>query len=160
MVNRYRAVFEVPAMVTIEVIVDGDNQQEALVSAHDALYSAQPGQASVVALHTQQGECLCFERIPDAAPAVAVVKEEPPTPALTPVVCAPSPAATDASSLENTWRLVASGVGGEMHQDFPSRAEALQCAIEIIGNGNLDVEMKLFNIPSPGATPILKLEIK
>lgn len=67
--NRYKATFEVPALVRIEIEVDADNQQDGLVLAHDLIHQALPTQATVMSLRLEQATNTAFERI-EAAPVL------------------------------------------------------------------------------------------
>jgi hypothetical protein len=61
--NKYKATFEVPAMVRIEIEVDAANQQDGLVTAHDLIHQALPSQAVVVSLSLAQATNVAFERM-------------------------------------------------------------------------------------------------
>jgi hypothetical protein len=61
--NKYKATFEVPALVRIEIELDASNQQDGLITAHDLIHQALPGQATVVSLSLDQATNTAFERI-------------------------------------------------------------------------------------------------
>jgi len=65
--NKYRATFEVPAMVRIEIDVDADNQQEGLITAHDLIAQASVSQAKVVSMSLDRATNTAFERLEIAA---------------------------------------------------------------------------------------------
>lgn len=66
----YKAVFEVPAMVRIELLLDAENQQEGLISAHDLIHQASVTDAQVQTLLLDQAQNVSFERVEaTAAPA-------------------------------------------------------------------------------------------
>lgn len=61
--NKYKATFEVPAMVRIEIEIEASNQQDGLVTAHDLIHQALPSQAMVVSLSLAQASNVAFERM-------------------------------------------------------------------------------------------------
>lgn len=66
----YKAVFEVPALVRIELCLDAENQQEGLINAHDLIHQAGVADAKVVSLRLDQAQNVSFERV-DAKPAAS-----------------------------------------------------------------------------------------
>jgi len=64
--NKYKATFEVPAIVRIEIEVNAANQQDGLVTAHDLIHQALPSQAVVVSLSLAQASNVAFERTESA----------------------------------------------------------------------------------------------
>lgn len=60
--NKYKATFEVPAMVRVEIEVDAETQQEGLVCAHDLIHQATLGQATIISMVLDQAVNTAFER--------------------------------------------------------------------------------------------------
>lgn len=87
--NKYRATFEVPAMVRIEIEIDAYDQQEGLIAAHDLIHQALPANAKVVTLSLDQATNTAFERVqlgypqPQADVSLAIAPDNRPRTTLT-----------------------------------------------------------------------------
>lgn len=77
--NKYRATFEVPAMVRIEIDVEANNQQDGLINAHDLITQASVSQAKVVSMSLDRATNTAFERLEIAAIPLQDVPNVPST---------------------------------------------------------------------------------
>jgi hypothetical protein len=69
---KYKAVFEVPATVRVEVLVDESNQQAGLIAAHDLVGQARPETAVVATWRPDEAINVSFENVSQSmAPAGA-----------------------------------------------------------------------------------------
>ena len=75
--NKYKAVFSVPAEVLIELEVTAEDQQEGLVAAHDAIQLAKPSQARVVGMSLSSAINVSFDRVTTSSDPLAQVPPSP-----------------------------------------------------------------------------------
>lgn len=77
--NSYEATFSITAEVIVKVTVTGENQQEGLVAAHDAIRLVKPDQAHIVSLNLDSAQNIDFQRLAQAV-APAMAGDNPPSP--------------------------------------------------------------------------------
>jgi hypothetical protein len=77
---QYKATFLVPAQVLVTVTVGGDDQQQGLVAAHDALRLASLSNAQVVSIDVDSFELKNFQRQEDGAPPAPPAAADPRSP--------------------------------------------------------------------------------
>lgn len=65
--KKYKAVFEAPALVRIEIEVDGENQQQGLINAHDLVHLVKANQATVLSIALDQAVNVAFDPVVETA---------------------------------------------------------------------------------------------